>query len=255
MFNLTDKAALVTGASRGIGRGIALALARVGAEVAINYHSHPEEAESLASEIKTMARKALTVQADVSQKIEVEDMIKKVINQFGKIDILVNNAGILLAAPFLEISEEQWDKVIDINLKGQFLVAQAVAKEMVKAKTSGSIINIASIASGQTGIGGANLCHYSASKGGIIALTESIALELGPYNIRVNAIAPGAIDTDMIASFKASEDFIKGTLARLAIKRLGKPEDIAAMAVFLASDEAGYCSGATFYVDGGYLAG
>lgn len=255
MFDLTGKMALVTGASRGIGRGIAIALAKAGADVAVNYIGNLERANQTAQEILNLGRKAIVVKTDVSKKAEVEAMVNEVVSQMGKIDILVNNAGILSLAPFLSLPEEDWDRVIDTNLKGQFLVGQVVANHMVKAKISGSIINISSIASGQIGIGGPNLTHYCATKGGVIALTESMAVELGPQNIRVNAIAPGAIDTDMIASFKSNEQFMQGVMARLAIKRLGKPEDIGAMAVFLASDEAGYCTGATFYVDGGYLAG
>lgn len=255
MFDLTGKVALVTGASRGIGRGIALALAKAGADVAVNYVGNLEKANQTAQEILNLGRKAIVVKADVSKKAEVEAMVNEVISQMGKIDVLVNNAGVLSMAPFSQLSEEDWDWVIDTNLKGEFLVAQAVANHMVKVGIAGSIINISSIASGQTGIGGPNLAHYCAAKGGVIALTESMALELGPHNIRVNAIAPGAIDTDMIAPFKTNEQFMQGFLGRLAVKRLGTPGDIGAMAVFLASEEASYCTGATFYVDGGYLAG
>lgn len=255
MFDLTGKMALVTGASRGIGRGIALSLAKAGADVAVNYVGNLEKANQTAQEILNLGRKAIVVKADVSKKVEVEAMVNEVISQMGKLDVLINNAGILSLVPFLSLPEEEWDRVIDTNLKGQFLVAQVVANNMVKARISGSIINISSIASGQIGIGGPNLTHYCAAKGGVIALTESMAIELGPQNIRVNAIAPGAIDTDMIATFKTNEQFMQGAMARLAIKRLGTPEDIGAMAVFLASDEAGYCTGATFYVDGGYLSG
>jgi NAD(P)-dependent dehydrogenase (short-subunit alcohol dehydrogenase family) len=255
MFDLTGKVALVTGASRGIGKGIALALAKAGADVAVNYVGNLEKANQTAQEILDLGRRAIVVKADVSEKAEVEAMVNEVVAQLGKIDALVNNAGVLSLAPFLQLSEEDWDRVIGTNLKGEFLVAQMVANHMVKAGTPGSIINISSIASGQTGIGGANLTHYCAAKGGVIALTESMAIELGSYNIRVNAIAPGAIDTDMIASFKTNEQFMQGVMVRLAIKKLGTPEDIGAMAVFLVSDEASYCTGATFYVDGGYLAG
>lgn len=255
MFDLTGKVALVTGASRGIGKGIALCLAKAGADVAVNYMGNLEKANQTASEILSLGRKAIVVKADVSKKVDVESMVNEVISQMGKIDILINNAGILSIVPFLQLTEEEWDRVIDINLKGQFLVAQAVASHMVSAKLSGSIVNLASIASGQVGIGSPGLTHYCTTKGGVIALTEAMALELGALNVRVNAIAPGLIDTDMIASFKTNESFMQGVLARQAIKRLGLPEDIGNMAVFLASNESGFCSGATFYVDGGYLAG
>lgn len=255
MFNLTGKIALVTGGSRGIGRGICLAMAQAGANVAVNYVSSEQEAEQVVQEIKNLGRQAISVRADVSQKKEVEFMVDEVIKQLGKIDILVNNAGILSYAPFLEMTEEIWDKMIAINLKGQFLVAQAVAKKMVAQKLPGKIINIASIASGQIGTGFPNLAHYCASKGGIVALTEAMALELSPQNINVNAIAPGAIETDMTKMMTMDEKTKQGMLLRIPKGRMGKPEDIAAMAVFLASDEADYCTGATFYVDGGWLAG
>jgi 3-oxoacyl-[acyl-carrier protein] reductase len=255
MFDLNGKVALVTGASRGIGKGIALCLAKAGADVAVNYMGNLEKANQTAQEILTLGRKAIVVKADVSKKVEVESMVHEVISQMGKIDILVNNAGVLSVFPFLQLTEDEWDRIINTNLKGQFLVAQTVASHMVQVGIHGSIINIASIASGQVGIGSPGLTHYSASKGGIVALTEAMALELGSQNIRVNAIAPGAIDTDMIADYKSNEQFMQATLARQAIKRLGVPEDIGNMAVYLASNESGFCSGATFYVDGGYLAG
>lgn len=255
MFKLTDKVALVTGASRGIGRGIALCLAKQGADVAVNYHSSQEEAQEVVEKIKKMGRKAMAVQADVSQKEEVERMVEKVVQEFGKIDILVNNAGILTSKPFLEMDQKTWDKMMAVNLRGQFLVAQAAANQMVAKKIAGRIINIASIASGQVGVGFPNIAHYCASKGGVVAMTETMALELGPYNISVNAIAPGAIETDMTKGMLADEKTKQGLLARIPKGRIGKPEDIGAMACFLASDEADYCTGATFYVDGGWLAG
>jgi len=250
MFNLNGKIALVTGGSRGIGKGIALSLAKMGADIAINYAASSEKAKETADEIIKMNRLSKIYKADVSQKAEIEIMINAIVQDFGKIDILVNNAGILSYEPFLEMKEETWDKLLDINLKGQFLVSQAVAKQMVKQETGGKIINIASIASGQVGVGYPMISHYCASKGGVIALTEAMALELVKYKINVNAIAPGAVDTDMTKGTSSPE-----TLKRIPMGKMGKPEDIGSMAVFLASDEAGYCTGATFYVDGGYLAG
>ncbi len=255
MFNLTGKIALITGGSRGIGRGICLAMAKVGADVAVNYAASENEAEQIVQEIKKMGRQAITIRADVSQKKEVEFMVDEVTRQLGKIDILINNAGILSYAPFLEMTEETWDKTIAVNLKGQFLVSQAAAKQMVKQGKGGRIINIASIASGQIGTGFPNLAHYCATKGGIIAMTEAMALELSPQKININAIAPGVIETDMTKTITMDEKAKQGMLLRIPKGRMGKPEDIAAMAVFLASDEADYCTGATFYVDGGWLAG
>lgn len=250
MFDLTGKVALVTGASRGIGRGVALLMAKAGADVVVNYAGNVEGANQTVSEIEGLGRKAIAIKADVSNKSEVENLVSESVSKMGKIDILVNNAGVLSYQAFLDMPEEEWDKIIDTNLKGQFLVAQAVVKHMVASGVKGKIINIASIASGQVGVGYPQLSHYCASKGGVIAMSEAMAVELGPKGINVNVIAPGAIESDMT----------KGTnmdtlMPRLSIKRIGKPEDIGAMAVFLASDESSYCSGATFYVDGGWLAG
>ena len=252
MFSLKGKKALVTGASRGIGRGIALALAEQGADVAVNYRSSGDKAKLVVEEIKQMGRKACLVQADVSQKKEVVAMVGKTIVELGGIDILVNNAGVITFSSFENLTEEEWDKIMAVNLKGQFLCAQAVALIM-KENGWGRIINIASIASGGVGVGFFNLAHYCASKGGVVALTEELALELGPV-INVNAIAPGVIDTDMINNLKKDEKAIQGTMARVAKKRLGQPKDIGAAAAFLASEEADYITGTVTYVDGGWLA-
>jgi len=252
MFKLTGKKALVTGGSRGIGRGIILALATQGADVAINYHSHKEEAEEVATEVKKMGREALVIQADVSQSSQVKDMFEEVKKRWGKLDILVNNAGILKSAPFEQITEEDWDKILDVNLKGQFLCAHQAIKLMGKGSR---IINIASIASGGVGVGFVSLAHYTASKGGIIALTENMAVDLGAKGINVNAVAPGVIESDMTKEMLADEKQIQGFMARVPKKRIGKPEDIGAAAAFLASDEADYITGTVLYVDGGWLAG
>lgn len=255
MFDLTGKVALVTGASRGIGRGVALCLAKAGADVVVNYVGNIEGANQTVSEVAALGRRAVAIKADVSKKAEVVGLVDEAVKQMGKINILVNNAGVLSFAPFLELTEEEWDRIIDVNLKGQFLVAQAVAKHMTETGVKGKIINVASIASGQIGVGYPTLAHYCASKGGVVAMTEAMSLELGPLGINVNCIAPGAIDTDMIKGMKADEKVMAGMMARLSIKRVGLPEDIGAMAVFLASEESSYCSGATFYVDGGWVAG
>jgi NAD(P)-dependent dehydrogenase (short-subunit alcohol dehydrogenase family) len=253
-FDLTGKAALVTGAGRGIGKAIALALARAGADVAVNYVEHPGQAEAVAKEVRGMGRNALAIRADVSDRVEAYAMVDEVVSGLGGIDILVNNAGILTFEPFLELREETWDRVLDVNLKGQFLVAQAAARQMA-LKKRGRIINIASIASGQVGVGYPNIAHYCASKGGVIAMTEVMALELSPLGINVNAIAPGMIASDMTKDMLGDANAMQALLARVPKRRIGTPEDVASLAVFLASDEADYCTGATFYVDGGWLAG
>ena len=253
MFNLIGKTALVTGASRGIGRGIALCLAKQGADVAVNYHSSEEEAQAVVGEIKKLGQKAIAVRADVSKSDQVGAMVQKVVQEFGRLDILVNNAGVLNFKTLDQMTEEDWDWVIDTNLKGQFLCAKAAVPLMEK-NGWGRIINIASIASGGVGVGYPALAHYCASKGGVVALTEGLAVELGVKGITVNAIAPGAIETDMAKSITEDEQVKRGLLARLPIKRIGQPEDVGAAAVFLASDEAGYMTGSVVYVDGGWLA-
>lgn len=255
MFDLRGKVALVTGGGRGIGRAIALALAGAGADVAVNYVSEPQDAEAVVTTIRGLGRRSIAVRGDVSRKEEVEAMVARVELELGGIDVLVNNAGILLFEPFLTMSEANWDKIIDVNLKGQFLVAQAVARAMAGRRRRGRIVNIASIASGQVGIGYPGIAHYCASKGGVIALTEAMALELGPLGVNVNAIAPGIIGTDMTKDLVGNPAAQRGLLARIPKGRVGRPEDVAALAVFLASDEADYCTGSTFYVDGGWLAG
>ena len=252
MFSLKGKKALVTGASRGIGRGIALALATQGADVVVNYHSRAEEAEKVAAEIRAKGRKAFSIQADVGAAAQVAKMFEEVKTKWGKLDILVNNAGIVAFADFESITEEEWDKILDVNLKGQFLCS----KEAVKLMNAGAkIINIASIASGGVGIGFSRIAHYTASKGGIVALTENMALDLAPKGINVNAIAPGVIETDMTKDLLADEKMKQGLLMRVPKRRVGKPEDIGAAAAFLASDEADYITGVVLYVDGGWLAG
>lgn len=251
MFSLKGKKALVTGGSRGIGKGIALALAKQGADVAINCRSKKEEAEGVVAEIKKMGKEAFTIQADVSDSASVSKMFEEIKNKWGKLDILVNNAGILKIAPFDQIPEEDWDATIAVNLKGQFLCA----KEAVRLMSKGSkIINIASIASGGVGIGSSQIAHYVASKGGVVALTESMASDLASKGINVNAIGPGFIGTDMTKPFTSDKKAMAGFLAKIPKGRIGKPEDIGAVAAFLASDEADYITGAILYVDGGWLA-
>ncbi len=252
MFNLTNKVAIITGARRGMGKTHALTLAKAGAKVVVSDISL-SDCEKVVQEIKDLGGEAFPFKCDVRAQNEIKDLVKKTINQWGKIDILVNNAGICQFKSFLEITEEDWDQTININLKGYFLMAQEVAKEMIKQK-NGSIINIASIAMGQLGIGFLNLVHYCASKGGIVAMTEAMALELAPYNIRVNAIAPGAIDTPMVDPLKIDPQVLENTLKRIPLHRLGKPEEVSNLVLFLASDESSYITGSTFVIDGGWLA-
>ena len=253
MFELTSKIALVTGARRGMGKAHALALAKQGAKVAVT-DIDLEECQQVVEEIKSGGREAAAFKLDVSNKTEVEQVFDAVIQQFGRLDILVNNAGIYFAKPALELTEEEWDKMIDINLKGQFFCAQRAAKEMGK-NNWGRIINIASVASGQVGVGIAGGAHYTASKGGITGMSETLAVEFAPLGITVNVIGPGAIDTPMIAAAGMSKEAMAGLLAAVPLKRMGRPEEISAAVVFLASEEASYVTGATLFVDGGWLAG
>ena len=254
MFDLSGKAAIVTGARRGIGKGIALALAEHGADVLIS-DIDLAGCEAACVEIAAATgRKCVPFKCDVTQKAEVEAMVARAVSEFGKLDILVNNAGIYQPSPFLELTEEDWDRTLDINLKGQFLCAQAAVPEMAK-NSWGRIINIASIAAGQVGAGFASSAHYCASKGGVAAMTEALALELAPMGIRANTIGPGVIETPMTEDILADEATKQGMLARTVVGRFGKPRDIAAAAVYLASEEADFATGITLYVDGGWLAG
>jgi 3-oxoacyl-[acyl-carrier protein] reductase len=252
-MELKGKVAIVTGARRGMGKSHALKLAQAGAKVVVSDISQGE-CQLVVDEIKKNGGEGLAVKCNVTKREEIEAMVKTAVEKWGKVDILINNAGICEFKPFLELTEEEWDKTLDINLKGYFLCAQAAAKEMVKKKT-GAIINIASIAMGQMGKGMAGLAHYSASKGGIAALTKTLALELAPYGIRVNAIAPGAIDTPMAASTKTDPKVLEGTLAMIPLHRMGKAEEVSNLVLFLASDKSSYMTGSTVVIDGGWLAG
>lgn len=254
MFDLSGKNAVVTGSSRGIGEGIALALAQQGANVAVNCHSNTEMCSTVASRIKEMGRESIATQADVSNKDHVEQLFTAVKERWGRLDILVNNAGIIDYAGFEDITEEKWDEILAVNLKGQFLCSQEAVK-MMRQNNWGRIVNIASISSGGVGIGFKNIAHYTASKGGVVALTENMAIELAQYNINVNAIAPGAIESDMSSAVQENEEMLKGTLMQIPKGRMGKPEDIGAAAVYLSSNEADYVTGTVLYVDGGWLAG
>lgn len=252
MFDLKDKIALVTGARRGMGKSHAIALAAQGAKVVVT-DIDEKECQTVADEIKSKGGQALCFKLDVLNKAGVDAVFDEVVKQYGRLDILVNNAGIFQPKPALEITEEDWDRMIDIDLKGEFLCAQKAAKEMAKNKW-GRIINIASIASGGVGVGIAGGCHYTAAKGGVIGMTETMAVEWAPLGINVNAVGPGAIDTPMVSSAQIPEEAMKQMMAGVPLKRIGKSEEVSAIVVFLASEEASYVTGATFYVDGGWLA-
>jgi len=243
---LKDRKALVTGASRGIGRAIAVGLAKEGCDVAVNYHSSGKQARDVVKEIKGLGREAIDVKADVASEADVAKMAKTVKGSLGPIDILVNNAGVHQHLKFWELSIKDWNDVIQVNLTGPLIVTQAFVEDM-KESEQGTIVNISSII-GLTGTD--HEVHYAASKAGILGMTKSMALELGPYGITVNAVAPGWIDTDMTADFTGPE--ADEFLSKLPISRVGRPEEIAGAVVFLASKDAAWMTGSTIHVNGGW---
>jgi NAD(P)-dependent dehydrogenase (short-subunit alcohol dehydrogenase family) len=246
---LAGKVALVTGAQKGIGRGIAIALAAAGADVAIDWLDNETEAREVAAAVVAHGRRAVTIQADMAKLDDVRDMVAAVVTEFGGIDILVNNAGVFPRVPFLQMTEADWDYVHDVNLKGAFFCAQAAAQAMVGAGRIGAIINITS---GAAFRGSPNGVHYVASKGGVVSMTRQMALELAPHHIRVNAIAPGLTDTEQ-PRYGSSEEEIAAMAAANPLGRIAQPEDIADAAVFLASDAARFITGHTLHVNGGTL--
>jgi len=244
---LEGKAALVTGASRGLGKGIALKLAEMGASVAINYRSNDGEADNTVHEIKQSGGEAESFKADVSDSDSVRDMIRRITGKWGKIDILVNNAGITRDGLLPRMSEEAWDSVININLRGAYLCTRFALRSMMN-QSWGRIINISSLAGIHGNEGQAN---YSAAKGGLIAFTKSVAREYGSRNITANVIAPGFFLTDMTAQLP--EETRNSILERIPIKRFGEVKDIAELAGFLASEKSSYITAQVICIDGGVL--
>jgi glucose 1-dehydrogenase len=254
---LTGQKALVTGASKGIGRGIALALAQAGADVTVNYYSDEEGGEETAGRVRESGREALLIQADVAVEGEVQVMFDKMIEAFGRIDILVNNSGVQLNAPFDEMTLAQWQRVIDINLTGQFLCARAAVRAFKRqgidttvSYAMGKIIHISSV---HDVIPWAGHVNYAAAKGGIMLLMKSIAQELAPLRIRVNSVSPGAIRTPMNLEKLTTPESYRDLLSLIPYKRLGEAEDVGRAVVWLASDDSDYVHGAVLYVDGGMV--
>lgn len=250
MFDLTDKVALVTGGGRGLGRAIALALARQGADVAVNYRGNAEAAGEVVTQIRSMGRAAIAIQGDTSAGREAcEAIVKGALDEFGKVDILVNNAGITRDNLLMRMDADEWESVINTNLAGPFWMTRAIARPMLKAR-AGRIINMSSVAGRMGNVGQAN---YASAKAGLIGLTKSVARELASRGITCNAIAPGLIETELTADISpAARDFvINGT----PLGYIGSVDDVAAAAVYFASDESRYVTGQVLGVDGGMMMG
>jgi 3-oxoacyl-[acyl-carrier protein] reductase len=248
IFDLKGKVALVTGASSGIGRATAQVLAKNGARVAINFHRNNSGAEAARAEITDGGGSAIVVQADVTRASEVQSLVEQTVAEFGPIDILVNNAGSLVERlKILELTEERWDEVIDLNLKSAFLCCRAVAGSMMERKT-GAIINVSSIA-GRNG-GALGSIHYSAAKGGLITFTKGLAKEMAPFGVRVNAVSPGVVDTPYHEQF-SSPEMMKTYAGMIPLGRVGTPAEVGRVICFLASEAASYLAGETIEINGG----
>ena len=249
-MKLQNKVAIITGSASGIGQGIALRFAGEGAAVVVDYVGKPGTADQTLSLIKQAGGRAIAVESDISNPAQVQALIDTTVKTFGKLDIFINNAGIEFKHPFTEFPVEQFQKIIAVNLIGPFLCCQAAAKQMIKQGGGGRLINISSI---HEDIPMPTNAPYCATKGGLRMLTRTIAVELAPHQITVNNIGPGAIYTPIDADVEANPELEKALMAEIPLGRWGKPQDVAAVAAFLASDDGAYCTGATFFVDGGMM--
>jgi len=249
-MRLLDKVAIVTGAGTGIGKAIALCMAREGASVVVDYIGKPDHADEVVGQITQQGGKALAVDADVSDALQVARLPGMAIGHFGRPDILVNNAGIEEKHPFLEMPQEVWDKILAVDLTGPWLCAQAAARQMVAQGKGGRIINISSV---HEDLPMPTNAPYCAAKGGLRMLMRTIAVELAPHGITVNNIGPGAIDTPMDAALKADPQAMRTLLDEIPLGRMGRPEEVGELAAFLASDAAAYITGSTYFIDGGML--
>jgi dehydrogenase/reductase SDR family member 4 len=248
-FSLKGQVAVITGGSRGLGKAVALTFSEAGADIAVCSRVL-EDSQLVAKEIQNLGRHALAIQTDVSRKADVDNLVQKVMDEFGHIDILVNNAGAAInRLSILEQNEDLWDTIMDINLKGPYLCSQAVSKIMVNQK-KGNIINMSSAGGLLQGFGNA----YAVSKAGLIKMTRILAFELGKHNVRVNSIAPGWVKTEMNRMIWSNPEVMKGFLAGIPMGQMGQPGDVANAALFLASEASSYITGHTLVVDGGLLA-
>ena len=247
-MKLKDKVAIVTGSSRGVGKAIAEAYGKAGADVVVNYSSSEKAAQDVVKTIQDSGSKAISVKADVAKKEDVKFLVQAAIDEFGRIDIIVNNAGFTRPAMMLKMEEDQWDQVVDIHLKGAFLCSQAAALHM-KEQKSGKIINVTSVAGL---VGTVGQINYSAAKGGVLSMTKSIARELARYNVCANVISLGIVATDMTETIRSDEKLKDIYMNRILLKRFAESDDISPAFVFLASDESNYITGQLLCVDGGY---
>ncbi|MBC7388071.1 MAG: glucose 1-dehydrogenase [Opitutaceae bacterium] len=248
MNRFTGKVALVTGSGRGIGRAIAIRLANEGANVIVNDLIDDENAAETVKLINATGSKGFFIQADISKVETLKHVIDQSVTQFGSLDILVNNAGVEVHAPFLEVTEKQYDLVLDVNLKGMFFLSQAFVKYLVENKRGGVIVNNSSV---HEELPFPNFTAYCASKGGMQMVMRNLAVELAPFNVRVNNVAPGAIKTPINTKLLNKPELLASLQNNISLGKLGEPEDVAAVVAFLASDDAKYVTGSTYYVDGG----
>ncbi|HWP48390.1 MAG TPA: SDR family NAD(P)-dependent oxidoreductase [Candidatus Limnocylindrales bacterium] len=249
MKRLENKKAIITGSARGIGKAIARKFLQEGAHVFL-VDIQQERLLKTRDELASLGGEVQVYTADVSQKAQVQSLVETVLKTWGEVDILVNNAGIAIVENFLDLKEENWDRTLDVNLKSMFLVSQLVARDMVKKGRGGAIVNMAST---NGLLGEAGLAHYNASKAGVILLTKTLAIELAPYNIRVNCVCPGFIKTELAAEAGFNDTFIAEYVKKIPLNRHGKPEEVANVFAFLASDEASFITGASIVIDGGQI--
>jgi NAD(P)-dependent dehydrogenase (short-subunit alcohol dehydrogenase family) len=249
-MKLGGRVALVTGASRGIGRGIAEVLAEHGADVAVNYVESEKPAQEVAEFVRSKGRRAIVVKGDVSKRADVEAMVDKTWEELGVLDILVNNAGIETIVPFLELTDDQWTRLTDVNLRGEWLCSQVFCRRLVATSKGGVIVNIGSVQAGKVLPG---RTHYAPTKLGLEALTRNMSAEMTPLGIRVNCVHPGLIDTDMTAWVMKRPDLLPGILSQISLGRAGAPREIGTVVAFFASDDASYLTGQSIHVDGGWV--
>lgn len=250
MGQLDQKIAVITGADSGIGRGIALRFAEAGATVVINYAHARDKAEAVQHAIEQQGGKASVIQANVAEYQQALGLIQQAVQRYGRIDILVNNAGMEIHSPFVDVTEEHFDRVLSVDLKGAFFCAQAAAREMIKQKIQGRIINTSSV---HEDLAMPQNAPYCCAKGGMKMLMRTIALELAPYKITVNNIAPGAIHTPIDADVEADPEKMAALLKEIPLARMGQPDEVGKLAVYLASDAAAYVTGSTYVIDGGLM--